>query len=370
MNDSDNEIQRYINHLQSSLVRDGSEEFLLGKKQWFEKNRESIAQNFMRMNPSNHTDKLAASLLDHTDQGEYDDFFSRQIFEPLLTKVMAIASQHGLAPKLPVHFANSPNIEPSPAALPSNSEHILFAGQGTFSFCNYWAKVFSTAIFEVTSLSKNKKNKKNKKSEIIDKLQSSHVIKDAALLATCHAFTGSLVDFGKLEQPAMLNKLRVELLTAMEVFIIAHEISHFIAHEEFPDTGGIEPGSNNKEHEIECDEIALAICTTFGVQENNPFSFQLIGPLLFFYALKICENTRVTITGHKQTPSESHPTHNDRIHFTFNYLKKVGASSKILDSASCCLSIAEIIEIQVQLIMENIRSLEKNVDSKINTTYA
>ncbi|ENV09363.1 hypothetical protein F966_02020 [Acinetobacter higginsii] len=365
MYESDDETFRYINYLQSTLVREGSEEFLISYKQWFEKNRESFAQDFIRMTSSNSTNKHSAAVLEYKAQGEYDDFFSRQIFEPLLTKVMAIASQHGLAPKLPVHFSNSPNIEPSPAALPSNSEHILFAGQGTFSFCNYWAKVFSTAIFEVASLSKNKqKNESN----VIDQLQNSHVINDAALLASCHAITGSLVGFGKLEQPVNLNKLRVELLTAMEVFIIAHEIAHFIAHEEFPDTGGIRPESNSKEHEIECDEFALNICTAFGVQENNPFSFQLIGPLLFFYALQICENTRVTLTGHKQIPSDSHPTHNDRVQFTFNFLKEVGASSNILDSASYSLRIAKIIETQVQLIMENLKNLDENAEHKTDTT--
>lgn len=353
------ESQRYLEYLQRTLVREGSEDFLRGQKQWFEKNRESIAREYERVtDPTKQKGSaLAASVMTYADEGEYDDFFSRQIFEPLLAKVLAIASGMGVAPKLPVRFANSPGVDPSAAALPSTAEHVLFAGLGTTAFCNYWAKVFSTAIAEVSTLSKKKRQSTP---ELIKKLRAGPVIMDAARLVGRYALSESLVGFGKLEQRAEVHSVRVLLLNAMEVFVVAHEVAHFVAHEEFPDTAGIRPGSSCKQHEIECDAFALAVCTEYGVREKNAFAFQLIGPLLFFYALRMCEGAIAVLSGQEREPSESHPTNEERFRFALDFLKSAGASAHILKSVTFALDVAMIIGTHVHLIMQDIKSRDKD----------
>lgn len=231
----DQERERYIEYLQGTLVREGSEEFLRGQREWFEKNRERIAQRYEEIgDPTGRFSRdLAAAARAHADRGEYDSFVSRQIFEPILAKVLAISKEMGFTPKLPVRFANSPAIEPSPAALLSTSEHILFAGQGTFAFCNYWGKVFSTAMVEISELPKRKRRSTP---EVLAKLRNGQVLIDATRLAVSYAMTESLAGFGKIEQRPDIHGVRVLLVNAMEVFIVAHEVAHFVAHEEFPET--------------------------------------------------------------------------------------------------------------------------------------
>ncbi|GAB2889023.1 hypothetical protein GCM10027046_16840 [Uliginosibacterium flavum] len=348
------ECQRYLEYLQRTLVREGSEEFLQGQKQWFEKNREAIAQEYSTKLKGSG---LATSVMTYSAQGEYDDFFSRQIFEPLLAKVLAIASNMGVSPERPVRFANSPDVAPSAAALPSTSEHVLFAGLGTSAFCNYWAKVFSAAIAEVSTLSKKKRQSTP---ELIKKLRAGPVIMDAARLAGRYALSESLVGYGKLEQRTELLPVRVLLLNAMEVFVVAHEVAHFVAHEEFADTAGIRPGSTSKQHEMECDAFALAVCTEYGVREKNAFAFQLIGPLLFFYALRMSERAITVLSGKDRSPSESHPTNEERFRFALDFLKSAGASAHILKSVTFALDLAMIIGSHVHLIMEEIKSRDKD----------
>lgn len=349
----DQERERYIEYLQGKLVREGSEEFLKGQKEWFEKNREKIAQRYEEIrSPTGRFGRdLVAATLAHSDRGEYDSFVSHRIFEPLLAKVLAISKEMGYTPKLPVRFANSPGIEPSPAALPSTSEHVLFAGQGTFAFCNYWAKVFSTAIAEISEMPKRMRRSTP---EVLAKLRDGQVLIDATRLAVRYAMTESLAGFGKLEQRPDLHVMRVLLVNAMEVFIVAHEVAHFVAHEEHPETLGIAPGSTSKQHELECDAFALAVCTQYGVQENNAFSFQLVGPLLFFYALRICERTKTVLTGELTKPSESHPATEDRFKYALEFLRSVGAKKEILISVNFAVETAMIIGTQVQLIAENV----------------
>lgn len=356
------ERERYIKYLQGTLVREGSEDFLQRQKEWFEKNREKIAQEYEEIRDPNGRfgRDLATEILAHTDQGEYDSFFARQIFEPLLVKVLAISKDMGLTPKLPVRFANSPGVEPSPAALPSTSEHILLAGQGTFAFCNYWAKVFSTAIVEVSELPKRKRRSTP---EVLTKLRNGQVLIDATRLAMRYAMTESLVGFGKVEQRPDLHAVRVLLLNAMEIFIVAHEVAHFIAHEEYPETLGIAQDSTSKLHELECDAFALAVCTQYGVQQKNVFSFQLVGPLLLFYALRICEKTKTILTGAPPKKSESHPTNEDRFRFALDFLRSVGATKETLRSVNFALETAMIIGTQVQLITKDIAKSIANTDN-------
>lgn len=349
----DQERGRYIEYLQGTLVREGSEEFLRGQKEWFEKNRRTIAQKYVDIgDPTGRFGRdIAAAVLAHADQGEYDSFIARQIFEPLLGKVLEISKKMGFTPKLPVRFANSPGIEPSPSALPSTSEHVLFAGQGTFAFCNYWAKVFSSAIVEISEMPKRKRRSTP---EILTKLRKGQVLIDATRLAVRYAMTDSLVGFGKVEQRPDIHGVRVLLVNAMEVFVVAHEVAHFVAYEAYPDTMGIAPGSNSKMHELECDTFALAVCTQYGVQENNAFSFQLVGPLLFFYALRICERTKAVLTGQPPRESDTHPTNEDRFKFALDFLRSVGAKKHILSSVTFALETAMIIGTQVHLIAQDI----------------
>ncbi len=351
----DLEHQRYIEYFQRQLVREGSDDFWKGQREWFERSRSSIAEQFRSLSkqPDGKSAVLADSILAHQDQGEYDNFFAKQIFEPLVTTAIEICKEGGFPLRNPVRFVNSPALEPSPAALPSSTEHLLFAGQGTFAFCNYWSKIFSSAMAEVGTLSEADRKSPE---ALIAKLRQGNVLVDAARLSLHYACADSLLGFGRLEQAKDLLGFRVLLLNAMEIFVVGHEIGHFMSHESHPNTNGIPPGMDSKSHELECDAVGLAISTQYGVRENNAFAFQLIGPLVLFYALHTCEQVRAALIDEVRPASDSHPSHEERFRFALQFLNDVGAKESIKESVQFALDVAMCVGTQVQLLAQDARA--------------
>ena len=348
------ERQRYVEYFQRQLVREGSDAFWQGQKAWFDQNRSAIAEQYRQISKSRDGEAaaLADSVLAHQDQGEYDNFFAHQIFEPLVRKALDICHEVGLPLRNPVRLVNSPGLEPSPAALPSSAEHALFVGQGTFAFCNYWSKVFSSAMAAIGMLSPEQ----HKSPEaILTKLKQGSVLVDATRLAVRYTYSDSLLGFGRLEQPKDLTGFRVLLVNAMEIFVVGHEIGHLIGHEARPQTQGIPPGADAKSHELECDAVGLTISTAYGVREKNAFAFQLIGPLLFFYALRICDQVKAILLDEAATPSDSHPSHEERFRFTLDFLNEAGAHESIKESVRFALDVAMCVGSQAQLIAHNMK---------------
>lgn len=349
------EHQRYIEYFQRQLAREGSDGFWQGQKVWFDQNRSAIAEQFLRISKRRDGKgaALAGSVLAHQDQGNYDNFFARQIFEPLVRKALDICQEGGFPLLNPVRFVNSPGLEPSPAALPSSAEHVLFMGQGTFAFCNYWSKVFSSAMAEIGKLPPEQ----HKSPEaMLSQLKQGSVLVDATRLAVRYAYFDSLLGFGRMEQPKELLGSSVLLVNAMEIFVVGHEIGHLLGHEAHPETQGIPPCMDAKSHELECDAVGLTISTAYGLREDNAFAFQLIGPLLLFYALRTCDQVKAILLDETLTPSKSHPSHEERFQFALKFLDAAGAQNHIKESVQFALDVAMCVGSQVQLIAHNMKA--------------
>ncbi len=179
---------------------------------------------------------------------------------------------------------------------------------------------------------------------------------DAARLALRYAFFDSLLGFGPLKQPQELLGVRVMLVEAMEIFIVGHEVGHFLGHEAYPETSGMRPGQDSKSHELDCDAVGLAISTAYGVREGNAFAFQLIGPLLLFYALRTCEQVKSILFDEVRAQSESHPSHEERFRFALDFLDGTGAKKDIKESVQFALDVAMCVGSQVQLIARDLKT--------------
>lgn len=351
----DQEQQRYIEYFQRQLMREGSEAFWKGQRDWFAKNRLAIADQYRAVskNKEGPAAALADAVLTYQDEGEYDNFFALKIFEPLVLKALNLCKEGGFNLVNPVKLVNSPAFEPSPAALPSSAEHVLFIGQGTFAFCNYWGKIFSSAIADISSLPPDKRTSPE---AMIEALRDGQVLVDAVRLSLHYAHFDSLLGFGRIEQPKELAGFRMLLVNAMEVFIVGHEIGHFLGHEGYPDSSGIPPGGDSKSHELECDAIGLAISTAYGASENNAFAFQLIGPLLLFYALRTCDQVKSILLNESPTESDSHPSHEERFRFAMDFLDSIDPEDSIKESIKFTLDVAMCVGSQVQLIAHEIKA--------------
>jgi hypothetical protein len=345
----DSEQRRYVRYLQRQLAREGSESYLDGHQEWFAKNRSRIATKLLTKN-SEVGGKLARTILSDENEDKYDDVLARQIFQPLLKIALDICGEAGLGPRQPVTFMNSPGVEPSPASVPSSQEHVMFIGRGTSSFCNYWSKVFSTALAEVGDLSDDEWQSP---AAIIAKLRQGQVLVDASRLAVRYALTGSVLSSGPMPQAENLLIGRTLLLNSMEMFVIGHELGHFISHEEYPLTDGIAPGSGPKDLERSCDFFGFTICTGYGVREGNAFSFQLLGPSLLFYALMISESAVALLSGQSSHVSDSHPSNEQRLGFVFDFLDEVKATQDLKNNLQSCLDIAGLIGAHVLITLED-----------------
>ena len=134
------ELQRYIAYLQQSRSTPGWQvpndpQRLRG---WIIQNRarmEDLAAKFG--GDAEVVNEFERQLSEFQPASEFDAFTAKAIFEPVLREVLAAASECSLAPSRKVVFCNDTDVSPSAAVIPSSSEHLLFAGVGTYAFCNY-----------------------------------------------------------------------------------------------------------------------------------------------------------------------------------------------------------------------------------------
>jgi hypothetical protein len=195
------------------------------------------------------------------------------------------------------------------------------------------------------------RNKRRRLAARVAVLREGTLLLDAARLAAHYALMDTMIGWGKFEQPKDLLAGRVMLLSSMEVFIIAHEIAHFAMYEAYPDTAGVSPGGTEKDLELACDLVGLNVCTMYGKEEGNAFAFQLVGPLLFFYSLRICSQARSILKGTARE-SESHPSPEERMRLIYETLG-VAKAKLILRRLDEVLDMAMIIGSHVQLLVED-----------------
>lgn len=336
------------------LVREGTEDFLSEQKQWFQLNQSRLAVEYAAAASSRGevVSTLENPFLTHLDQTKYDSVFTHQIFTPILAKALEASTKLGYPIQRPVVLANSPSIEPTPAVVPSTDRHMLFVGQGTYSFCNYWAKVFSAAIYRAGTVSMQDCSE----TSIINAIRNDPVMVKAVKLIFRYMCFGSLVGFGEFKQDQHLENFRILLVTSMETFVIGHELGHFFLHEKHSDLNGIPPNHTPHEVELLCDAIGYAICSAVGDAEENDVSRHLIGPLLLLYALKLSEDANCILLNLEPQTSATHPGLSTRIQSLFKFAKIADPSNTLSDAMEEALNYATIMGSYIKTVLISVQS--------------
>lgn len=315
--DDEAERLRYLNYLQGTLIRAGTEQFLADHKQWFEENRTRLAQQFDEVMGAYGSTQSALDnpYLAYQDRTAHDSVFARQIFTPILDRALAAAAKLGLSIKRPVVWANAPSVEPSPVGLASTDTHMLFVGQGTSSFCNYWSKVYAAVIYCIATLPEGHRTPE----DWTQAVGTNPITLTALKLLFRYLRSESLMGFGEVKQGPHLMSYRVMLCRSMETFVVGHELGHFCLHEAHPETNGVPPGRTLKDVELLCDAMGFAITSAVGEAKGDDVSKHLIGPLLLFYTLRLHEEADEIILERPEPESESHPSLKERIDGLFAY---------------------------------------------------
>jgi hypothetical protein len=236
---------------------------------------------------------------------------------------------------------------------------MLFIGQGTFSFCNYWAKVFTSIIHSAGTVLAQEADHE----AVIEAIRRDPATVQALRLVLRYARAESLVGFGKYAHEKNLVHFRMLLVQAMEMFIVGHELGHFFLEEQYPELNGVPPDLTPHSVELLCDIIGFSVCTADGHESENELSRHLIGPLLLLYALKLSEDVQNTLLNTRQEASDTHPGLAERIQNLFKYARAIDPTGALYSSMEETLDYAAILGAQVKTVISHISDSDSEVNS-------
>jgi hypothetical protein len=239
-------------------------------------------------------------------------------YRPILDEIVEAANDLDLPPVRPIDIVTSTDISCTPMARPTDDRHLLFAGEGTARFCNYWTKAISRVVSAMKALDM-KLSETDRDADLL--AENSPGMALAALLATRYAFQGTLLRFVRVPDIPEEADWRFALLLSMYQFSVAHEYAHFVAYETRPETHGILSQEESQNLELWCDRLATKICRHIGKQKKAPHIRAGLGAIAFFRVLQICHLVkdlyvaagRISTSRASCDGAESHPTLNRRI---------------------------------------------------------
>ncbi|HEY5957765.1 MAG TPA: hypothetical protein VIV60_14475 [Polyangiaceae bacterium] len=344
----DPEFRRFVEYLQRSLV-DGAEPLAENPdelRNWIHVSRKKLERLAAAGTavPSALVDEYTRLANNFAPETALDSFHARHIFEPVVAEVTQVCNELRLGPARPVRLINSPAVTPSALAWPtsdSGTDHLLFVGVATSAFCNYWGKAFADLLATLSA--------KAAPQRLFDVDCRALIRSNMQLLAlpirlsVFFAFHDTLAGFGSVIQKSPAVGYRIELVHAMEVFVVAHEFGHFILEER---TGVVSSSqSRAMAEERQADALAFAITRHVGSQTNNWHAFSGAAAVAFFCALDICERARAICTT-QSSHSDTHPpsrqrlsamrkmisdcTHKDEVSRVSEYIEEVEAALNAL----------------------------------------
>jgi hypothetical protein len=302
----DAELLRYVEYLQRGLLTRGFERAhdTGAFQHWVASHHAELIEMAQRSGGSAQTaDELERHIARYTPRSAFDSVSASAIFEPILDRVLAAAQELNLAPERLVVFANSTDVSVSAAARPSSAEHLLFAGVGTYAFCNYWAKVLARIA---SALHRRFGGAPMTPARLME-IFSTHdaLAREAIQLALYCKFTGTAVGYGVLEGSAETAPFRLEVLRAMETFVIAHEVGHCY-FEERRERGH---DLTALQEEAACDQYAWVVSRAIGNRDRSWIAFTGAGAYIFLRFATTCAPIRTT---ERADSDKTHPASKDR----------------------------------------------------------
>lgn len=321
------DLHRYVEHLQRQLQAPGTESIFDHRSylEWAEKNKGRLrASAEFSGTPPEITDEFEKAIQQYVPRFAGDNVWSDGIFVPIVERAIQAARRLGLAPKRKVIFANSTSLSLSPSAVPSTGDHIVFAGLGTSSFCNYCAKLFAAVgrayaevvgpkPFEWDALA----NLPRKRPEL--------ALNIGKFIGYCRFF-GTAVGYGVMPCQAASADFRLQLVNAMETFAVGHEIGHCLIEEaRKPET------FSSIDEELLCDKYGLSISREIGNARKSVLHFSGAGAITLLRLAELCFPTKSV----ESTGARTHPDIADRIRSLTEHSLKTTAPDQVHFMESC-----------------------------------
>jgi hypothetical protein len=285
-----NEYFRYIAYLQRSQLREGWEEFLENPS-WdigtpgFEEALKTVMQDSGEADAAlrEEVNRISSTPVDLTTP--FETRMTAVRYRPILDEIIQAANDLGQQPVRPIDIVTSTDISCTPMARPTGDRHLLFVGEGTARFCNYWTKAISRVVSAMKALDMMM-FETDRDADLL--AENSPGMALAAVLATWYAFRGTLLRFARIPDIPEEADWRFALFRSMCLFSVAHEYAHFVAYETKPDTHGILSEEESQDLELWCDRLAIRLCRHIGKQKKAPHILAGLGAISFFRVLQIC----------------------------------------------------------------------------------
>jgi hypothetical protein len=314
---------RYIQYLQQQQLAEGWDQFFRDASRGPD---EALISNVLQMvattlgEPDERLLTMAREMLTAPIElrTAYENRATEIRYKPILDEVIEAAIDLGIPAVRPIDLATSTDISCTPMALPTEDRHLLFAGEGTARFCNYWTKAISRSFFTLRALPSGLSQAEW--DSALTSAKPSGVLL-AALFATKYAFHGTMLEFGRIPNIPEETDWRAALLHAMLLFSVAHEYAHFVFYENDPETRGMLSEEKSKDLEFKCDRMAIRISTQAGKKWERVQIRTGLGALAFYCVMSLCQDVKDLYgeAGKLSTPNASnnhvdtHPALNLRI---------------------------------------------------------
>jgi hypothetical protein len=313
---SDDDTYRYIEHLQKHLIADGWEQFFRDdnqapSKEFVDAVLQIVAPTLAETDERilNMAREMWAAPIQLTTA--FETRMTELRYRPILNEIIEAANELELPPVRPIDLATSTDISCTPMARPTEGRHLLFAGEGTARFCNYWTKAISRVFFTVKALPDGRSQAEWDRAMLFAKPSG---IALAAMLAIKYAFEGTMLEFYRVPNIPEETDWRAALLHAMFLFSVAHEYAHFVAYENNLATQGILSKEESQKLEFWCDKLAIKISTHVGRKKGLIQIRTGIGALAFYRALQICHAVKDLYVAAGRVPADRNTSDRTRTH--------------------------------------------------------
>lgn len=294
------ENDRYIEYLQKGMIRPGLEKVFdnAALSFWINENKAKLKARIPDTDIEDSLTLLGAlerEISDFVPNTKYDLVSNAAIFSPILEAVIEFAKATGLKPVRKVQICTATDSTVSASARPTLSEHLLFIGPGTSSFCNYWAKVFSALVSSIAyDRGLERIGSVEEARRAIEQLPQLLFL--AIQLTIRHATWDTLLGFGVVDPPNANGELRMQLLRAMELFVVAHEYAHFVVYERGLDDKTLEEAPSSEDIEVLCDRMAIAISRNSVAHKENYPAFCGVGAIILLRAVECSKKVRQVLS--------------------------------------------------------------------------
>jgi hypothetical protein len=312
------ELMRYVSHLQQSLVNTEVpvtfDQATMVSLVIENADRLREIASYRGALTGSEIETHFLDIIAYEPETKFQTAYSAAIFKPQVEEIAALATELGIGLARPILVANLPDIGIGPLSRPSSEAPMIFAGLGTSTFCNYWAKIYSTLFSGLATSGLD--GQVNRAQDALS--QMPMLVAQASKISIYYAYTGTTLYFGAMREPASAHGYRVELLNAMEIFVLSHEFAHLYLEEKNPGLQGNSDPEVIRDLEFQCDRIAFSLCRNYGAKKTNWSAFCGVGAFLFFEAVKTSYFARERLHGHK-TDSDGHPSPIERQQKLFEF---------------------------------------------------